>query len=1268
MSQQRLTLNPLGAADGSLELGPEASLGYYYMNVRMTEDVSFGVGFQVAEYRKPEYEVSAKTDKAEYVQGEQMQVTAEASYFFGGPVKNARVHWTLMTADAYFDYQGAGWYSFSDFEWWDTAGTGPFGGLISQGAATTDDQGRVTITVPADISRFKSSQRFTVDITIQDANNQAVSTQASAVVHKGAFYVGLSPRGYVLQAGNEGQVDVITVDPQSKPVPRTRVELVVSQVEWLSVREQLEDGKYYWVTRPKKTGVLTKTLTTDANGAAVLEWTPSSPGEYKVDANARDAQGNHIRSGAYIWVSGEDYVAWRQENNDRIKLVADKDEYTIGETAEVLIPSPYQGDVKALVTIERGRVISHEVIDLTTNSEVLRLPITADLVPNAYVSVVIIKGIDEATQGSTSPAPSFKMGLVQIKVSTKERQLEVRVTPRLGGSQGQQTAAEAATVVTPRTTVTWDVQTLDASGKGVPADVSLALIDKAVLTLAGDQAGAILDRFYSLRTLGVQTGLTLVLNIDRLVAQLAAEGKGGGGGGGGGGLEVRTEFPDIAFWRASVQTDESGKATVEVTLPDNLTTWVMDARAATGDTLVGQSTTEVIASKDLLIRPVLPRFFVEGDRAEIAGVIHNTTDRALQVAYKATADGLELLDEAAGTVTIPAGGSYKAVWPVKAVAEGDEIVVILQAEAETARLVDAVEITLPVQRYTTPETIGTSGQVENGEKVLELVRVPADADPTRGELRVNIEPSLAAGTLEGLTYLEHYPYECIEQTMSRFLPNVVTFSALKTLGIVRSDPDGAKLATRLPQQVGVGLQRIYAKQHVDGGWGWWANDRSNPAITAYVVFGLARAKQADFTVDENVLDRAIDYLLRTLKAPDQLKDWELNQQAFTLYALAEAGQKEPNRAGALYEVKERLGNFGKAYLAMALGLIDDKAAPARIKTLLSDLAGQAITSATSTHWEEGAPDTWNMNTDTRSTAIIIDALTRLDPEGVASSLGPNAVRWLMSARTANRWETTQENAWAIIALTDWMAATGELEGDYDWRVELNGQALGQGTVTPETVQQVTSLRADIQQLLPGQTNGLVLERTAGAGQTGGGQMYYTAHLKTYAPVQDIQPLNRGFAVSREYRLADCGNIDPKAQCPTINSAKVGDVIQVKVALVVPYSSYYVIVEDPLPAGTEALDTSLRTTSQSVEGPQVEKEIGKEGEAGYGWWWTPTHVELRDEKTVMFATSLEPGTYEFTYSIRASLPGTFLTLPVTAYQMYFPEVWGRGAGSTFEVTE
>ena len=804
--------------------------------------------------------------------------------------------------------------------------------------------------------------------------------------------------------------------------------------------------------------------------------------------------------------------------------------------------------------------------------------------------------------------------------------------------------------------------TLDAAGKPVPADVSLALVDKAVLTLADDNAGKLMDRFYYQRGLGVQTGATGVLNVDRLVAQLAEGGKGGGGGGGGPEMaSVRREFPDIAFWRANVTTGADGKAQVQVTLPDNLTTWTMDARAATADTRVGQSKTDIIATQDLLVRPVLPRFFVDGDRAEIAAVVHNTTAYPREVAIDVKATGLDLPAQTASTVTIPAGGTYKAVWPVAVTSGAGEVKVLMSAKTVAAipPLEDAVEITLPVYRYTTPEVVGTSGQVGPDEQRLELVRIPPGADPTQGGLDVTLEPSLAAGTLGGLTYLEHYPYECTEQTMSRFLPNVVTYAALKELGVPRPDLDA-----KLPQQVGVGLQRIYAQQHVDGGWGWWQSDDSRVAVSSYVVFALAKAKQAGFTVDQTVLDRGVRYLTESLKAPKGLEPWQLNQQAFTLYALAEAGQMEPNRAGALYEAREGLSTYGKAYLAQALSLINDKAAAARIKTLLADISGQAITSATSTHWEEAFVDYWNMNTDTRTTSIVLDTLAKLDPE---NSLAPNTVRWLMGARKADRWETTQENAWAIMALTDWMAATGELEGDYDWQVALNDSALGTGTVTPATVAEVTTLHAGIEELLLDQTNAVVIGRTASGDQTGKGQLYYTTHLKTYQPVDEVEPLSRGVTISREYRLADCGQTDPKQTCPAVTQAKVGDVLDVKLTVVVPNSLYYVVVEDPLPAGAEALDVSLKTTSKTVAGPQV----GEENE-GYDpwadWRWQPTHVELRDEKAVLFQTALDPGTYEFSYQIRASLPGEYLTLPPTASQMYFPEVWGRGAGSTFTVTE
>ena len=1261
LSKQDMTLDPMGTVNGQFVLGADASLGYYNVSIDLIEggtpdqeQISYGVGFQVAEYRKPEYEISATTARPEYIQGEQISVTVQANYFFGGPVKDGKVHWVLLSNDYSFGWTGKGNYSFTDWDWYNQQSTMGFGGSLSEGDGQTDAQGRYTFVVPADIAKFSQSQRFTFDITILDVNNQTVSTQANAVVHKGAFYIGLHPQSYVSTTDDESLVDVITVDPQSNVVPNTTVTAVVNQVTWYSVREQLEDGRYYWNTKARETPVFTQTVTTSITGTAVMSWTPKQGGEYKVVATGRDKAGHAIRSAAYIWVSGSSYVNWRQENNDRIQLVADKDTYVVGDTAELLIASPYQTPVKALLSIERNHIISYKIIDIQGNSQTLRVPITAGYAPDVFVSIMLVKGMDE-----TSPAPSFKMGLAQLRVSVADKELQVILIPQGAGGG-------AGTVrVAPRNTVTWTVQTLNAAGKPVQAEVSLALIDKSILTLASDQSGTLMDRFYSQRALGVRTASTLVVNVDRLVAQLSQGGKGGGGGGGGQGLSVRSEFPDIAYWNANVKTGADGKAQVAVTLPDNLTTWTMDARAVTADTLVGQKQADIIATKDLLVRPVLPRFFVEKDQVEIAAVIHNNTKNAMDVTLDLQATGLALPDKTQSVVSVPAQSTYKATWPVSVLANIDQVKV--QMSARGATLSDAVAITLPVEHYTTPEVTGTSGQVALGENRLELVRLPENADPQRGGLDVQLEPSLAAGMTGGLTYLEHYPYECVEQTMSRFLPNVISYQALKKLAISRPD-----LETRLPQEVGVGLQRIYTRQHIDGGWGWWQNDESNAAVSAYVIFGLAKARAAGFAVDKDIMDRGVSYLKSTLKGTSDLNDWELNRQAFAVYALAEAGDMEPNRAGGLYEVREKLSLYARGYLALTFGLIDDPASPGRISTLLADLTSKAIVSATSTHWEEDWADYWNMNTDTRSTAIILDVLSQFDAQ---NSLAPNAVRWLMTARKADRWETTQENAWAIIALTDWMATTGELEGNYSWQVLLNDATLGDGTVTPATVDRPIDLTAGIAQLLVDQTNSLVIQRAQTGSETGKGQLYYTLHLKTYEPVEELKPLDRGVVVSREYRLADCEDAaaarGDDQSCPTITQARVGDVINVKLDIVVPHAVQYLVVEDPLPAGTEGIDTSLLTTSSTAQGPEIKIQPDgskQDSQLRWSWWWTPTHTDMRDEKVALFATSLAPGAYEFTYQIRASLPGHFLTLPPTGYEMYFPEVWGRGAGSVFTVTE
>ena len=1249
--EEAVPLSGNGTLHGALPLDEEAGTGYYYISTEI-EKRSYGAGFQVAEYRKPEFEVAVQTDREEYIQGDTIKVTSQATYFFGGPVADAEVHWAVLSRDWRFSlpcppqhWGGVGGsgrkpcppYEFSDYDWTERRGPfyGEFGELISEGSGRTDGEGRFTFQVPADIAERTMSQLFTLEVTVTDINNQSTSSRTDCVVHKGEFYIGLAPREYVGTVGQEQAVDVITLSPQGDPVPQQKLRVIVSEHRWYSVQRK-EDGRLYWDWEVEDIPVLTTTVTTDGEGKGIINYTPQKGGTYKILATGRDDRGNEVRASAYQWVSSSEFISWRMESHDRLELVADRKSYRPGDVAEVLIPSPYQGPVQALVTIERGHILHHEVRTLQTNSEILQIPITADHAPNIFVSVVIVKGM-----GENNPRPSFKVGYAMLPVSTEQQELTVEIKPDRERYQ-------------PGETVAYDIRTTDYTGQGVSTELSLALVDKAVLALGGAEQASLLDVFYSQRGVGFQTAASLALSVERLAERLAAEAKGGGGGAEMEGLAVRRLFPDTALWEPALTTDSEGQAQVSVELPDTLTTWRLTAKGITPDTLVGEARADVISTKDLLLRPVLPRFFVVGDQAQIGAVVHNNTDREMDVSVSLQATGLTTDADVGQTVTLPARGKVEVEWPI-VVGPVEETRILfttfeLTPSSSSAPLSDAVELTLPVYNYSTPEVVGTAGQLSEPGERLEVIYLPQRMDPSQGELRVAIEPSLAASMRDGLRYLEHYPYECIEQVVSRWLPNLLTYRTLRKLGIERPD-----LEQPLRELVPVGLQRIYAHQHPDGGWGWWINDPSDPFLTAYVLLGLIQAQRSDFAVDQAVMDRAAGFLQESLRAPQDVEHpWEVNAQAFILYVLAERGDLAPSRAVKLYDVRGRLASYGKAFLALALDLSNPEERT-RVDGLLSDLASEAIISATGAHWEEEGDDVWTMNTDTRSTAIIVAALSRLDPE---SSLLPNAVRWLMVARKEGHWETTQETAWALIGLTDYMAASGELEADYSWQVLINGQELGRGDVDASNLDEEQELRVAVADLLREEGNRLLIQRGKPmAGQTGRGQLYYTAHLRYFLPVEDVQAASRGVFVARQYALAD----DPER---VIDGAAANDTVQVKITLVAPHDLHYLVVEDPLPAGCEGIDRSLKTSSVVGEQPSLERV---EEYGGWGWWWF-SHTDLRDEKVVLFATYLPRGTYEYTYQIRASLPGRFLVMPTTAYEMYFPEVWGRSDGGVFTVTE
>ena len=479
------------------------------------------------------------------------------------------------------------------------------------------------------------------------------------------------------------------------------------------------------------------------------------------------------------------------DSNDRISLISDRASYLPGDTAEILIPSPFAGEHWAWITVERGSVLQHEVLRLDTNSTVYRLPITAGHAPNIFVGAVLVKGPD-----SEEPAATHRVGYVSLAVEPTEQEIDIALTP-------------SANVARPGETVTFEIQARLASGKpAANASFAVDLVDKAVLSLRPRPPNAVRDAFYSRRGLGVSTSSGLATSVERLLHEdledlLDRDGEPRGDFGGPppdfgppaekpavdassaalppgpepvappADAQPREQFADTAYWDASIATDCSGRATVEIELPDNLTTWVFRAVGVTASTEVGEASAELLATKPLLVRPVTPRFLVVGDRVQLAALVSNDTGSAQEVTVTLHEEGLTLEGPSAHVVSIPDGGEDKVTWwvtvdDVSAVDATVSAVAGPYSDAARPRLTTGPESTLPVRRYIAPDVAGTGGVLIGEDFRTEVIALPPKYLGLDGSLVVRLDPTLAAGMTDWLAVREQPPFEIAEQTVGRF--------------------------------------------------------------------------------------------------------------------------------------------------------------------------------------------------------------------------------------------------------------------------------------------------------------------------------------------------------------------------------------------------------------------------------------------------------------------------------------------------------------------
>jgi hypothetical protein len=680
--------------------------------------------------------------------------------------------------------------------------------------------------------------------------------------------------------------------------------------------------------------------------------------------------------------------------------------------------------------------------------------------------------------------------------------------------------------------------------------------------------------------------------------------------------------------------------------------------AATNDTLVGQSDVDVVATLPLLIRPVTPRFFVVGDKLEIGAIIHNNTSEALDTTVSLEADGLTHEGPVEQSIVIPAGGRELVQWPVLV---DDVQFADLTFRAEGGDFRDATKPTfgippeqlLPVVRYAGEDVVGTSGVLDEAGRRVEAILLPPGVDDRQGQVRAQLSPSLAASLTEALDYvnrLEDRP-ACAHSVTDQLLPNVATFAALQELNL--DEPD---LADELESLIKQDIKRLADLQKSDGGWGWCYSLDSDPFLSAYSLLALAKAEEAGFGVGQKVMDAAARYLGNQIEDADRLSDpGDINRQAFFLYVLAELGEAKIEDLDDLFtEHRALMDPYARALLSLAYELAGGS--PANQQALLTDLNDSAIISATGAHWEDAVPDWFNLSSDIRGTAMIIDALARLDSENL---LAPGAVRWLMVARQAGHWPTGQENAWSILALTDWMAATGELDANYLYQVLVNGEQLADGQFGRDNVTENVDLSVPVGDLVQNEPNFLDFQRGEGDGR-----LYYTTHLDSFIRVEDLDPLNRGVIVQRNYFDASC---DPQeTECLPIDRIEAGQQVRVELTVIAPNDLIFAVVKDPIPSGTEAIDPGLETTVTDT-GAGISR-TDQDYQYGYWGWWYFNRIEFRDDSVVFHSEFLPAGTYQYTYLLQATIPGEYQVIPATARQEFFPEVFGRSDGSLFSVVE
>jgi uncharacterized protein YfaS (alpha-2-macroglobulin family) len=1235
VDKRTVTTNEWSSADWVVKLPADAPLGTYRMFAR-TKDQRLRVygEFLVAAYRRPDFRVDATLTGPSSLAGETLQGSITARYLFGAPMSSLPVRWTYSKR-ALYEVPA----SIRDrwpVERWDFLGYDPNRNYeritISSEEDELDEKGQLTLSLPTEKADGWPFE-YRIEGEVTDVTRQAIANRATFRIDPAPWYVGVkSPPFFADMTGIDTEIVAVGIDGLA--VPGVDVKINLKQIQWNSVRQSEGAGFYEWQTERQEVDAGEWTIRTTDKPVA-LKIPLSNGGEYTLIATASDGDGRTTTTRSWFYAVGPGYTAWERYDHNRIDLIPEKKTYRPGETARILIKSPWES-ATALLTTEREGVRTSTPFELTSTQQTVSVPIREADIPNIYVSVLLVKGrtAESLQKDASDPGkPSFRLGYVELEVEDASKRLDVEVKANREEYR-------------PATKARIEVNVRDAAKKGVKSEVTLWAVDYGVLSLTNYQIPDIVDRIYLQKALQVVNTDSRQRIISRRVLTPKGETQGGGGGADPGAGTIRKDFRVLAFWLGSLVTDERGRARTEITLPESLTTYRIMAVAGDKASRFGWAQDEIRINKPLLLRPAFPRFLSVGDQAFFGSVVQSQLKRKGTATVRMRSldpSILEITGEQQRVEVSPGSGNeVRFTGTAKAVGTARvQMSVTMSGES------DAFEDVIPVRILVTPETVAAYGEAK--PTAQETLEVPRDVVPGFGGLRVELSSTAMVGLAEGARYLVEYPYGCAEQRSSRALALMLAADLGEAFKLPGLETANARTVAQTT------LNDLQKFQCGDGGFAFWPGDCASvsPYLTSYVVHVYQRAKTLQYRVDEDMLRRAYEYLERNLAEPRPVNEgwWPAYTawQAFAVKVLAEGGRNVDSHITRLSAYLDRMPVFGISFLADALIAKGERGE--RLEELRRRMGNAILPEGATAHVEELADPYllyfWNSNI--RSTAIVLGTLVR---HGTDEEIVKRMVRWMMQVRRDGRWGNTQENAWAMTALVDYYRKYEAEVPDFAATVNLGNQAI----LREEFRGRSTESKAkdfSMQEVQRVPATSVTFQRD------GVGTLFYAMRLR-YAPLGLLhEPRDMGFSLERTYALQN--------STEAATSFRAGDLIQVTLTIRNTKERRFVAVTDPIPAGTEPVESWFATTASDL----AETQNRSRSQGGGDWtsWFRRggfDHIERHDDRVELFATRLAEGSHTFIYLLRATTAGTFVTSPLHAEEMYEPEVFGRTASDVVEV--